>query len=435
MIEICTVSGYEEIGSNMTAIRVDDDVIILDCGINIPNFIEANEHSARTADELIEFKAIPDINKIRDWIADVKAIIPSHAHLDHVGAIHHLEKRFMAPIIGTPFTIAVLDQICVNEKIHLKNVTKSLIYNRKFEITKKISIEFIEITHSVPHAAIVMIRTPYGNLVYANDFKMDHTPTLGNPPSIEKLTKLGEEGVDLMFAESTNILEEGRTDSESTAAKKVRQAMLDNADGGLIVSTFSSHIARVKVICETAKDMNRKVLFMGRSMSKYLNAAKQVELFDYEPFGELVPFKSMIRKRLKSIQNDLDKYVLLVTGHQGEPQAILSSMIRDELPCILSEEDTIILSCKVIPTQLTRNQREKLDAAIIERKIGLETDKHASGHPCKEDVKELLQLLKPKLVVPSHCTPEFREEMGVFSKSLGFEFKIMGDGDRLVVKQ
>jgi ribonuclease J len=434
MIEICAVSGYEEVGGNLTAVRVDDDVILLDMGINVEHFIEASEQNARSADELMHLKAIPNITLIKDWAKDVKAIIPSHAHLDHIGAIPHLEKRFDAPIMGTPFTIAVLEQIAKNEKIVLKNPCKKLRYNKKYQITKKVSVELIEITHSAPHAALIVLRTPYGNIVYGNDFKMDHSPTLGLPPDIERMKKLGEEGVKVFLIDSTRIVEEGRTESEAHAAKKVREAMLKNAEGGLIVSTFSSHIARIRTICETAQEMGREVLFMGRSLSKYLLAAKDVGLFDYEPYGELVPYKSMIRKKLKSIAKNLDKYVLLVTGHQGEPQAVLSSMIRNQLPCVIKEGDCVIFSCTVIPTEANIAQREKLDQLIMEKNISIEKDVHASGHPRQEDVAEILSYLKPELVIPSHCTPEFREEMAKFVESLGYNVKVMRDGERIVLQ-
>jgi ribonuclease J len=210
--------------------------------------------------------------------------------------------------------------------------------------------------------------------------------------------------------------------------------MLKNAEGGLIVSTFSSHIARIRTICETAQEMGREVLFMGRSLSKYLLAAKDVGLFDYEPYGELVPYKSMIRKKLKSIAKNLDKYVLLVTGHQGEPQAVLSSMIRNQLPCVIKEGDCVIFSCTVIPTEANIAQREKLDQLIMEKNISIEKDVHASGHPRQEDVAEILSYLKPELVIPSHCTPEFREEMAKFVESLGYNVKVMRDGERIVLQ-
>jgi len=435
MLEICSVSGYDEVGGNMTAIRVDDDVVLLDMGLNIEHFIDATEEAPRNAKDLIELKAIPNINLINDWKKDVKAIIPSHAHLDHIGAIHYLERNFNAKIIGTPFTIAVLKQICSNEQIHLKNDCVSLKYNKTLKITKKIELEFIEITHSAPHAALILIKTPYGNLVYGNDFKMDHSPTMGRAPDIKHLKKIGEEGVDVFLIDSTRVVEEGKTESEQDAATLVHEVMLKNKEGGIIVSTFSSHIARIQTISEVAQEMGREVLFMGRSLSKYLLAAKEVGLFDYEPYGELVPFSSMVRKRLRQIEKHLNKYVLIVTGHQGEPDAVLSRMIKNELPCVLKEGDCVVFSCTVIPTEINKAQREKLEQLLTDKRITFEIDVHASGHPRQEDIKELLSYLKPKLVIPSHCTPKMSDSMVSFVTTLGYKSHQMKDGERYVVKK
>ena len=221
-VEICTVSGFDEVGRNMIAVKVDDDVVICDMGLHLENYIKVTEDEEEDVvklrrDELIKAKAVPDDELIKDWRGKVKAIIPSHAHLDHLGAIPYLAYHYDAPIIGTPYTIQVLRHIINDGGLQLKNKLKAVELNSRIKISKKLQVEFVNMTHSTPHTATLAIHTPDGVVIYANDFKLDDTPTLGKPPNYARLKELGHEGVLAAFIDTTNAYVDAKTPSEKVA--------------------------------------------------------------------------------------------------------------------------------------------------------------------------------------------------------------------------
>ncbi|MEK6854125.1 MAG: ribonuclease J, partial [Nanoarchaeota archaeon] len=207
-VEICTVSGFDEVGRNMVAVKVDDEVVICDMGLHVENYAKLTEDEQEdllklNREVLIKAMAVPNDDLINDWKGKVKAVVPSHAHLDHLGAIPYLAGHYDAPIIGTPYTIHVLKHIIKDGHIPLKNKLKIIDLNGTVSISKKIQVELVNITHSTPHTATVVIHTPHGAVVYANDFKFDDTPTLGKPPNYERLKQLGIEGVLAAFVDCT----------------------------------------------------------------------------------------------------------------------------------------------------------------------------------------------------------------------------------------
>ncbi|MBW3021806.1 MBL fold metallo-hydrolase, partial [Candidatus Woesearchaeota archaeon] len=316
-IEICAVGGYREIGKNMTAIKVDEEVILIDMGIHLENYIRYTEDEdihGVTAAELIKAEAIPDITVINDWKDMVKAIIPTHAHLDHTGAIPFLSNKFDAPILCTPFTAGVIKAITTDEKIHLKNKVLRLNINAKYHISDKITVEFINITHSTPQSTMVALHTPYGIIMYANDFKFDRHPTLGKPTNFAKLEELGKKGVLALIVDSLYAPAAMKTPSEIVAREMLNEVMLGTNTKGkaVIVTTFSSHIARLKSIVEFSKKMHRKVMFLGRSLYKYIDAAKAADIIDFND-TEIVKYGGQIRRKLKQIekQGTRDKYVFV----------------------------------------------------------------------------------------------------------------------------
>src|SRR3989338_10494214 len=176
MIKVACVGGYSEVGKNMTAIKIDDEVIILDMGFYLPKLLDFEERNSRkniTRENLIELGVIPNDEFIRSWRDKVKAIIVGHAHLDHSAGVIYLEKNYSCPIIGTPFTNAVIRTLAKNENIQLKNYLQDLEMGNKISITKNIEIEFVNTTHSTPQSAMVAIHTNYGTIMYCNDFKLD----------------------------------------------------------------------------------------------------------------------------------------------------------------------------------------------------------------------------------------------------------------------
>jgi len=409
-IEVCTLGGFSDTGRNSTAIKIDDEVVILDMGLHMENYIQHTEDrediSAKTYEELLKVKALPDYHAIKEWKEKVVAIIPSHGHLDHVGAVPFAAPLFpKAPIICTPYTAEVLKTIFLDEKIKVPNQLISLNLNSSYKISKNITVELLEITHSIPHTAMVILHTPYGLLVYANDYKFDRHPILGKKPNFERLEELGKEGVRLLIVESLYADLHRKTPSESVAQQMLNDVMLgiNSEHKAMIVTTFSSHIARLKSIVEFGKKMNRKVIFLGRSLSKYVTAAENIQLVHFSQDIKVVKYQDKVAQELKHISKDKGKYLLVTTGHQGEPKAVLSKLARGELPFHFEKGDIVVFSCSIIPVELNQNNRERLERQLTSQGVRIFRDIHVSGHASREDHRDLLELLKPKYVIPAHA--------------------------------
>ncbi len=442
-MEICSVGGYEEIGKNMTAIRIGDEVVILDCGIHPDIYIHHTEDMDIrdiSAEELIRVGAIPDTSFIKDWIPDVKAIIPTHAHLDHVGAIPFLGKRFNAPIFGTPYTTEVLTTILNDEKIKIPNPIKTLPPNSSFELTKDITFEFINVTHSTPQTVMVAIHTPEGTVVYANDFKFDLNPVVGEKPNFKRLAELGKKGVKALIVDSTYALHEKKMPSESVARELLKDVMLatDAKGQAIVVTTFSSHLARIKSIVEFGKKLGRRIVFLGRSLSKYIGAGESIGIVNFSKDGKIYKYKRQIKRALSRIdKRDRGRYLFVVTGHQGEPKATLTKLINDELDFQLMQGDHVIFSCTVIPTETNKKNRDILESRLKERGVRIFKDIHVSGHAAKEDLRDLIHMLKPEFVIPAHGEEAMKGGLNALAKEMGYKDEnilLLKDGDRAKIK-
>jgi len=442
-IEICGIGGYTEVGRNCTAIKVDDEVIICDMGIYLESYIRFTEDEDiinLNPDELISVGAIPDVTKIDKWKNKVKAIVPSHAHLDHIGGLAFLAGRFNAPIIGTPFTISVFNAILRDEKIKPKNKVVTLNAGSKYKISENITIEFINMTHSTPQTVTIAIHTKYGIIIYANDFKFDNQPVLGKKPDYDRLRELGKQGVFALICESTYARDAIKMPSESVAKEMLRDVLLgtDTRKKAVIVTTFSSHIARLKSIIEFGKKMNRKIVFLGRSLAKYALAAEDIGLVNFSKQVEIVKYSSKIKRKLKKIMADgKHKYLLVVTGHQGEPKATLSKMINEKMDFKLSAEDLVIFSCKTIPTPINIENREHLERTLKDMNVRIFKDIHVSGHAGREDLRDMINMIKPKHLIPSHGFSEMREALQGLALEMGYDKKriyLIEDGKTIILE-
>ena len=282
-IGIIAVGGYNEMGRNMTGIRVDNDIIILDMGLQLDRvqIHEDVEIDKMHSMDLIKMGAIPDDTVMSEVGGTVKAIVCTHGHLDHIGAIPKLAHRYKAPIIATPYTAELVKhEISDEKKFKVNNEVISLKIGGTYNLTPDIQIEFIRIQHSIVDAAFAAIHTPDGVVLYASDFKLDRTPTIGLPPDFQRLKKLGNEGVRAMITESTNSGHYGKTPSEQIAKDLVRDVLLgtEETDSGVLVTTFSSHVARINAIIQAAEEMDRIPVLLGRSMERYLSLAEKMKL-------------------------------------------------------------------------------------------------------------------------------------------------------------
>ena len=232
-IEIATVGGYEEVGRQMTAVRAGDDVVIFDMGLNLSQVLihddveTENMHSL----DLIDMGAIPDDRVMSELDGEVKAIVPTHGHLDHIGAIPKLAHRYDAPIIGSPFTIELVrDQIADEGKFTVENELVVMDAGETMEIGTECELEFVNVTHSIIDAINPVLHTPEGAIVYGLDKRMDHTPVIGDPIDMERFSEIGREGVLCYIEDCTNANIKGRTPSEAVAREKLRDVMFSMED-------------------------------------------------------------------------------------------------------------------------------------------------------------------------------------------------------------
>jgi len=426
----------------MTAIKVDDEVVILDMGIDLDPYIRYTEEEdimgPLDANALLKVGAIPDDKVIQDWKSKVKAIIPTHAHLDHVGAITFISNNYKAPIICTPFTAEVIKIITQDEKMELKNPIKILNINSTLRISNNIKIEFINVTHSIPQTVMVAVHTKYGIIIYANDFKFDNHPIIGKKPNYERLHELGKKNVLALICDCTRAKDSVKTPSEIVAKEMLRDVMLgvNSKNKTVIVTTFSSHIARLKSIVEFGRKMNRKIIFLGRSLDKYTTAAENVGLVNFSKEVEIVKYGSKIKKRLKELQKkNLGKYLLVVTGHQGEQKATLSKIARKEIPFRLNPEDHVIFSCTVIPSKVNIENRRRLEQALVARGIRIFKDIHVSGHAAREDLRDLINAVNPKNIIPAHGEEDMKKALADLAVEKGYKLNkniyLIHNGDKL----
>ncbi|MBN2368743.1 RNase J family beta-CASP ribonuclease [Candidatus Woesearchaeota archaeon] len=441
MIELTAVGGYSEVGRNMTAVKYRDEAVILDMGIHLEKFIDfkgEDEFEFFNVKELIQAGAVPEDSSIKDWKKKVIAIIPSHGHLDHIGAIPYMAQKYDCPIICTPYTASVIKAILKDKKLKIPNEIIVLETNQKMKLSDSISIELINMTHSIPDTATVVIYTPSGQVVYANDFKLDNTPVIGEKPNYNRLRQLGNEGkVKVLILDSLYADLYRKTPSEAVAKQMLEDVLLevDSEGKAVIVTTFSSHIARLKSIVECGKKMGRKVVFLGRSLSKYVYAAEDIGLVDFSKNVDIVSYKSQAKKKLKEIEKKgRDKYLIVATGHQGEPNAVLSRIADQKLGIKLRQGDHIIFSCTVIPSPVNYANRELLERKLKNLRVRIFRDIHQSGHGSREDHRDMINMLKPENIIPGHADIDKTSALAGLAKELGYELgrsvHLMHDGQR-----
>ena len=407
-VEVNAIGGYEEIGRNMTAIRVDEDIVIIDMGLRLDRIAihEDAEIERMHSIDLIKMGAIPNDAVLSKSKGSVKAIVCTHGHLDHIGAVPKLAHRYEAPIISTPFTAELIaQQIRVEKKFGVENPIYTLEAGQMYHITPDVAVEFVRATHSIPDPIFAVLHTPTGALIYANDFKLDRTPVIGKPPDFKRLKSLGKEGVLALIVESTRVKEAGKTPSEQIAKDLVRDVLLGTEEegNGVLVTTFSSHIARVKSIVEAADEMNRRPLILGRSMERYLGTAEGMGYVELPNNIGVYGNRRSVDKILKRITQDgKEKYLPVITGHQGEPESLLTRIASELTPYQVTPGDKIVFSAEVIPTPINEANRYSLETKLKMHGARLYTDVHVSGHAAREDHWELIKMLKPDHIFPTH---------------------------------
>ncbi|WP_380675322.1 RNase J family beta-CASP ribonuclease [Salinigranum sp. GCM10025319] len=409
-IEIATIGGYEEVGRQMTAVRAGDDVVVFDMGLNLSKvLIHDNVETERMHSlDLIDMGAIPDDRVMSDIEGDVQAIVPTHGHLDHIGAISKLAHRYDAPVVATPFTIELVRQQIEGEnKFNVGNDLVKMSAGETMSIGDQVEMEFVNVTHSIIDAINPVVHTPEGAVVYGLDKRMDHTPVIGDPIDMKRFREIGREGNGVLayIEDCTNAGRKGRTPSESVARRHLKDVMtsVEDYDGGIVATTFSSHIARVTSLVEFAKDIGRQPVLLGRSMEKYSGTAERLGFVDFPGDVGMYGHRKSVDRTFKRIMNEgKEKYLPIVTGHQGEPRAMLTRMGRGETPYELDEGDKVIFSARVIPEPTNEGQRYQSEKLLGMQGARIYDDIHVSGHLREEGHYEMLDALEPEHVIPAH---------------------------------
>lgn len=446
MVVIHTIGGYNEVGKNMTAIETKDDVILCDAGFYLPAIIEVQEKERTpTLKSMLSLGALPDDNYLdkNNLRNKIRGLAISHAHLDHVGGVQYLAPGYKAPVLGTPFTMELLKSLMADSRSSLNNPLISVKPNQSYTVKGKkqdYKIEFINTTHSTIQSAMIAVHTKQGIILYANDYKFDNTPVLGDKPNYKRLKQLSKIGIKALVADCLYAPVDRKTPSEKIARGLLEDVLFttDNYKNGIIVTTFSSHIARLKSITEFGKKLNREVIVLGRSMNKYVAAAMRVGKAPFKKDIKMATYRNQVEKILKKANKNRKDYMIVCTGHQGEPGAILDRMSRGKLPYRISEEDHVIFSSQTIPTPTNRANRADLDKRLRKFKPRIFDNVHVSGHGGREDLRDLIKITNPENFIPSHGDERMREAGHKLAIELGYRKKstthMLTNGSKLKLK-
>lgn len=402
-VKVTFLGGVGEIGKNMTAIEYNDEIVVVDAGMTFPD------------DELLGVDVvIPDFSYLIANKDKVKAILITHGHEDHIGAIPFLLQHISAPVYGTRLTLALIEnKLKEHPKVKLKAVAvkpKNVLKLGSF------TVEFIKVTHSIAGSLALSITTPVGTIVHTGDFKIDYEPIDGQMTDLTRFGELGRRGVNLLLCESTNVCRPGYSMSEKTVGRTLEHIFDSHKDNRIIVATFASNIYRLQQILDLAEKYKRKVVFTGRSMQNVSEVALKL--------GEL----SFNRENIVDIDkiNNMDDKELLIlgTGSQGEPMSALTRMAAGEFKGLkIRENDLVIFSASPIPGNEKNvykviNALYKLGADVIYNEL---EQVHTSGHACQEELKLMHALVKPKFFIPVHGEYRHMKVHKELAMSLGME--------------
>ena len=413
-LQIIPLGGLEQIGMNITAFRYGDSIIVVDCGIAFPE------------DDMLGIDlVIPDVTYLKEHLDMVKGFVITHGHEDHIGALPYVLREINVPVYATRLTMGLIEHK-LEEHGLMDNTRRKVV---KFGTTVSLGdfhVEFIRTNHSIVDAAALAIYSPAGIVVHTGDFKVDYTPVYGDPIDLQRFAEIGKKGVLALMCDSTNAEREGFTLSEKTVGHTFDNLFAEHANTRIIIATFASNVDRVQQIINSACKYHRKVVVEGRSMVNIIDIAQKLGCIE-------VPDNTLIDiSELKNYPEN--KTVLITTGSQGESMAALSRMASGQHKKItIGAGDTVIFSSSPIPGN------EKAVTHIINELLmkGADVifqDVHVSGHACREDIKLIYTLVRPKYAIPVHGEYKHLIAHGRLARELGIPKKhvfIMEAGDVL----
>jgi ribonuclease J len=382
------LGGFGEIGMNLSIYGFGDrrhrQWIIIDCGVSF-----ASEEHLPGVDLIL-----PDISYLIEERKNILGLVLTHAHEDHMGAIMDLWPRLKVPFYATPFSAALFEARRASEP-GAPEIPVNVVPAGGHLSLGPFEIDFINVAHSIPESNALAIRTPAGMVVHTGDWKIDPTPVVGGPTDAARLTALGDAGVLALIGDSTNAVREGRSPSEADVAKTLAE-LIRTAPRRVAVTTFASHVGRLRAVANAARAAEREVVVVGRAMERVVQVARETGYLDgvqdfrgVESYGYLPP----------------DKVLALCTGSQGEPRAALARIAQDEHPDVtLSRGDRVIFSARPIPGN--EKAISRVINGLVEQGVEVITDRthlvHVSGHPRRDELRDMIGWVRPKILIPAH---------------------------------
>ncbi|MFC1900207.1 ribonuclease J [Chloroflexota bacterium] len=415
-LKIIPLGGLSEIGKNMMVMEYEDDIIIIDAGLMFPG-----------EDMLGIDIVIPDVNYLLDKKDKVRGIIVTHGHEDHIGALPYVLPQLDVPVYSTKLTRGLIS-VKLKERKALSGATLKVVsFGDKINLGK-FNVEFFPVCHSIPDSAGLIIQTPIGTVIHSGDFKLDYTPVSGEPTALSRLAQLGGQGVLLLLADSTYAELPGYTPSERVVSETLNHIMAESP-GRVIITTFSSLISRVQQVIDAAAKYQRRVFIVGRSMSNTVRMAIELGYLN-EPNGVLA--------RMDELHGmPRNKVVFITTGSQGEPTSALVRMAnKDNKQLHILRGDTVVISATPIPgneavVNRTVDNLFKQGARVLYDKVA---PVHVHGHASQEELKLLMNLVKPKFFMPIHGEYRHLSLHAKLAESVGIPEEnifVLEDGDVL----
>lgn len=415
-IKVIPLGGLGEVGKNITVIEYGEEIIVVDCGMTFPD-------SEMYGIDVV----IPDVTYLVNNKDRVKGFFITHGHEDHIGAIPYILKQINAPIYATNLTIGLIQNKLEEHKM-LDIVELNVVKPGDTIALEKLKVEFIRTNHSIADSCALAIHTPLGIVVHTGDIKVDFTPVDGKVIDLQRLAKIGKQGVLLLMADSTNACHSGYTMSEKTVGETLDN-LFSKGTGRIIVATFASNIHRLQQIINSSIKYGRKIAFSGRSMEKISEVAIKLGYLDM-PEGLLIDLKDL------KLYNS-NQITIVTTGSQGEPMSALTRMASSTHKNIqIEKDDMIIISANPIPgnekaVSKVINELTQKGANVIYKSI---EEIHVSGHACEQELKLLQSILKPKYFMPVHGEYKHLRKHILIAEEVGLEKEksfILENGDVL----
>ena len=427
-LRIIPLGGLGEVGKNMTVYELDEDILVVDAGLAFPR----DEHLGV---DLV----LPDFGYVEEQRDRVRAVVLTHGHEDHVGALPYLLREVRVPEVwATKLTLELVASKLDEHGLLRSTELRELVPEQGPVRIGRFQLEAIRMAHSIPDAVALVLETPAGRVVHTGDYKIDHTPVDGIKTDVGKLAEVGNRGVDLLLGDSTNAERPGVTQSERVVGETFRQ-IIPARQGRVLVSSFASNIHRMQQAIDVAVQVNRKVAMVGRSLRKNLNIARNLNYVQ-------VPEDTLIRTaRIDEFRPA--ELMILCAGSQGEPLSALTRVAYNDHPAVkVDRGDTVIISAKPIPGNELRihdtiNGLTKLGAEVLHEEVA---PVHVSGHGNAEELRTILSLLRPKAVMPVHgeyrmlaAHARLAQEAGVPARSIivaenGSVVELSAEGPRIV---